>query len=63
MFFHKKGEVEHCPECGSFFIQYNENTNQCYCLEKKCNYIWEEDLDFKNIKNSYLRLSIKNIPA
>lgn len=56
-------EIERCPDCQSIFIQYDQNTDECYCLEKNCNRRWKEDLDFYNIKNPYLRISIKHIPA
>jgi len=58
-----KKEFEICPKCKSIFIQYDENNDECYCLEKHCNHRWKEDLDFNNIKNPYLRTSIKHIPA
>ncbi len=59
----KRNEIEHCPNCNSIFIQYDETNDECYCLEKDCNHRWKEDLDFHNIKNPYLRTSIKHIPA
>ncbi len=59
-----KDEIERCPECQSIFIQYDENTEECYCLEKACSHRWKMiELDFYNIKNPYLRTSIKHIPA
>ena len=65
-YYRKIGELEVCPRCNSIFIQYNEINDQCYCLEKNCNYRWEEDIDFENInkiKNDYLRMSIRRIVA
>jgi len=56
-------EWENCPKCQSLFIQYDQNTNECYCLEKGCGHRWDADFDFNNIKNPYLRTSIKHIPA
>lgn len=56
-------EIEVCPKCKSRFIQYDEGNDECYCLEKDCNYRWKADLDFDDIKNPYLRASIKHIPA
>ena len=55
--------IENCPKCGSAFIQYDEATNECYCLEKSCNYRWTQELDFENISNPYLRTSIKHALA
>lgn len=55
--------IERCPQCGGLFIQYDEDNDQLYCLEKSCSFRWAEDLDFYNIRNPYLRNSIKNIPA
>lgn len=58
--------MEVCPNCESIFIQYDESNDECYCLEKDCNYKWKEEIDFNNInniKNPYLRTSIKHIPA
>lgn len=64
MYYHKKGEIERCPDCGSIYIQYNESSDECYCLIKSCGKRWRyEDFDFHNIINPYLRNSIKRIPA
>jgi hypothetical protein len=57
----KKERIERCPMCRSLFIQYDENTDECYCLVKSCNHRWKMDIDFLNIKNPYLRNSIKHI--
>jgi hypothetical protein len=62
--YRKYGEMETCPNCSSLFIQYDEINDQCYCLA--CNHRWEEDVDFdevNNIKNDYLRISIRRIIA
>jgi len=53
--------IEKCPNCGSPFIQYDEITNECYCLEKNCNHRWLQKLNFDNINNPYLRTSIKRM--
>ncbi len=56
--------IERCPKCQSLFIQYDEVKDELYCLEKQCNNRWSSDIDdFYNIKNPYLRNSIKRIPA
>jgi hypothetical protein len=60
--YHKE-DVERCPKCKSIYIQYDEYSDECYCLNKECGNRWEADLDFHNIKNPYLRTSIKRIPA
>lgn len=52
--------IEICPKCDSIFIQYNETTQECYCLEKKCNHRWKRE-SLKNIKNSFLKLSVGRI--
>jgi hypothetical protein len=54
----KRKNLESCPKCKSIFIQYDENSDECYCLMKECNHNWSVDLDFSNIKNPYLRASI-----
>lgn len=59
----ERDDVERCEKCKSIFIQYDENNEECYCLEKNCNHRWKVELDFYNIKNPYLRTSIKRIPA
>lgn len=51
--------MEKCPKCKSRFIQYDNITKECYCLQKDCNYRWKEILNFNNIENMYLRVSIK----
>ena len=51
-------DVERCPKCGSIYIQYDRITGKCYCLIKSCNHRWEQELDFDNIKNAYLRATI-----
>lgn len=56
-------ETERCPQCNSIYIQYDENNDECYCLNKECNHRWPANLDFHDIKNPYLRTSIKRIPA
>lgn len=55
--------MERCPQCNSIYIQYDENNDECYCLNKECNHRWPANLDFHDIKNPYLRTSIKRIPA
>lgn len=63
-YYRRLGELEICPICKSIFIQYDERRDQCYCLE--CKNRWEEDIDFdniNNIKNDYLRISIRRIVA
>lgn len=55
--------MERCPKCKSIYIQYDEYSDECYCLNKECGHRWEADFDFHNIKNPYLRTSIKRIPA
>jgi len=58
--------IECCPICKSIYIQYDESYDQCYCLVRECGHRWEEDIDFDNlhqIRNPYLRTSIKRIPA
>ena len=50
---------EICPKCKSEFIQHDKYNNMLHCLEKKCNYKWVQKIDFKNIKNKYLRASIQ----
>ena len=55
-----KNEIEKCPKCDSIFIQYNNATGQCYCLEKICQHKWYQKLDYDSIENNYLRCSIHN---
>jgi len=58
--------IECCPHCRSIYIQYNEDSDECYCLIRECGHRWKEDIDFskiQSIKNPYLRTSIKHIPA
>lgn len=59
----RREEMEFCPRCNSIYIQYDENNDECYCLNRKCNNRWSAYLDFNNIRNPYLRTSIKRIPA
>jgi hypothetical protein len=53
----KRKEYEKCPKCGSIYIQYHKEIDECYCLVKDCCHKWKTNLDLSNIKNPYLRIS------
>ncbi len=61
--YYKDQDIERCPHCHRIYIQYDETKDECYCLSKDCGHRWKVDLDFENIKNPYLRASIKRMPA
>lgn len=53
-------DIEKCPKCESIFIQQDRITKKLYCLERNCNYRWDEDFkDIEKIKNMYLRASMR----
>lgn len=51
--------MEKCLKCGSIFIQYDNITEELYCLIRECMYRWKQKLR-EPIENIYLRTSIWN---
>jgi len=48
-------KIEKCPKCNSVFIQFDNITEECYCLVRDCEYRWKTgNLVFENM---YLRTS------
>ena len=50
--------MEKCPRCGSIFIQFNNFTDECYCLVKDCRNHWKQSLIRDKIENNYLRITM-----
>ena len=47
--------MEACPKCRSVYIQFDNHTNECYCLVKDCGHRWKQSLIRNKVVNMYLR--------
>jgi hypothetical protein len=50
--------LETCLNCESIYIQFDNFTDECYCLIKSCGHHWFQHLIRDEIKNDYLRISM-----